>query len=163
MYCPITLTDFAVYAGSTRRTLADVSSLRQDVAGGTVLTGFSDTRVQRFFAVPAGELRRAYASVIRRFVLLHRVIFMIVIILILELIIIVALVVGAAFLRAFLHFPLVDRRAVGTPASDNVHSTFAIAASVVSVFTPLLQSSAVPAVAEILLENRLTRRAVLTR
>lgn len=135
------LTDLAVFAGSTGRALAHVSSLRQDVASGTVLTRLADARVQRLLAVSAGELWRAYAPVVRRLVLLHRIVTVIVIFLVLQ------LGIEIAFSRILLGPPLVDRRAVGTLASDYVHpDTFTVAAPVVPTFTPLLQSPAIPAI-----------------
>lgn len=149
-------------AGPTGRAFAHVSTLRQNVAGGAVLTGLADTRIQGLLAVPAGVLRRAYAPVIRRLVLLHRVIAVLVAVLVLELVIVIALVGGAAFPRAPLGSPLVDRGAVRTSASDYVHSD-ALAAASVPAPTPLLHPPALPAVAQVLLEDRLARRAVLTR
>lgn len=149
-------------AGSTRRTLAHVSSLRQDIAGGTILAGFADAGVQRLLAIPAGELRRTNASVVRQSVLLYRVIAVIVIILILELVIVIALAGYATFPRVFLGSRLLYRCAVRTSTSNNVHSA-SLAASVVPALAFLLQLPAFPAVAQILLEDRLARRAVLTR
>lgn len=120
-------------ASSTRRAFAHVSSLRQDIASGTVLAGLTDARIQRFLAVSTSELRRTYAPIIWWLVLLHRVIAVVIIFLVLELGIVIAL------LRVLLGPSLVDRRAVGTSASDYVHpAAFAVAASVVPVFTPLL-------------------------
>lgn len=137
----VVLTDLAMFAGSTGRALAHVSSLRQDVTSGTVLARLADARVQRFLAVSAGELWRAYAPVVRRLVLLHRIITVIVIFLVLQLGIEIALP------GILLGPPLVDRRAVGTLASDYVHpDTFAVAASAVLALAPLLQSPAIPAV-----------------
>lgn len=97
-----TLTDLTVFAGSTRRTLAHVSSLRQDVAGGTMLARFADAGIQRLFTISTGELRRANASVVWRLVLLHSVIAMVVIVLVLELVIVIALAGDAAFFRVLL-------------------------------------------------------------
>lgn len=156
------LTDLTVLAGSARRAFAHVSSLRQDVAGGAVLAGLADARVQRLLAVATGELRRAYASVIRRLVLLHRIIAVLVIVLIFELVVVVALVGGAVFPRAPLgSFPRVHRGAMAAPAPDDVHPGFVAVATSVPASTSLLQPPALPAVAEILLEDRLARRAVL--
>lgn len=149
-----------MYAGSTRRTLAHVSSLRQNVASGTVLAGLADAGVQRLLAISAGELRRANASVVRRLVLLHRIIAVVVIVLVLELVIVVALAGDAALPRVLLGPRLLDRRAVGTTASDYVHP--ALSASIVPVLASFLQPPAFPTVAQILLEDRLARRAVLT-
>lgn len=158
-----TLTDFTVLAGPTRWTLAYVSSLRQDVASGAVLTRLTDARVQRLPAVTACELRRAYASVVRRLVLLHRIIAMLVIILVLQLVIVVALVGGATFPRTPLgSFLRIDRGAVAAPAPDDVHPAFvAVATSAISASTSLLHPSALPTVAQVLLEDRLARRTVL--
>lgn len=148
-------------AGSAGRTLAHVSSLRQNVAGGSVLAGLADARIERLLAVSAGELRRTYASVVRRLVLLHRVIVVIVIVLVLKLVIVVALFGGAAFFRVLLRLLLIDRRAMIALASHDVHTLAATVTATVSVLAPLLQSSALTAVAQVLLEDRLTRRAVL--
>jgi len=155
------LTNLAMLAGSTRGTLAHVSSLRHDVARGTVLTRFSDAGVQRFLAIPAGELRRAYAPVIRRFVLLHRVVVVLVIVLVLDFVVVVALFTETAFPRVLLRSPLIDRRAMRTTTPDYVHP--ALAASVLAALASLLQSPALAAVAQVLLEDRLARRAVLAR
>lgn len=148
-------------ASSAGRTLAHVTTLRHDVARSTVLTRFSDARVQRFLAVPAGELWRTYAPVIRRLVLLHRVVVVLVVVLVLDLVIVIALVAEAAFPHVSSRTPpLIDRRAVRASTSDYVHS--ALAASVPAVFTSLLQSPALATVAQVLLEDWLARRAVLT-
>lgn len=129
----IVLTDLTVLASSTRRALAHVSSLRQDITSGTVLAGLTDARIQRFLAVSTSELRWTYTPIVRRLVLLHRVIAMVIIFLVLELGIVIA------FPRVLLCPSLVDRRAVGTPAPNYVHSAaFAVATSVVPAFTPLL-------------------------
>lgn len=149
-------------AGPARRALAHVSSLRQDVAGGPVLTGFADARIQRLLAVATGELRWAYAPVIRRLVLLHGVIAVLVVVLVLELVVVVALAAGAVFPRAPLGpFPWIHRGAMTTPAPDDVHAAFVAVTTSVPASASLLQPPAFPAVAEILLENWLARRAVL--
>lgn len=149
-----------MYAGSARRTLAHVSSLRQDVAGGTVLAGLADARVQRLLAVSAGELRRTNASVVRRIVLLHRVIAVVVIVLVLRLVIVIALAGDAALPRVLLGSRLLDRRAMRTTASDYVHP--ALPAPIVPASASFLEPPAFPTIAQILLEDRLARRAVLT-
>ena len=137
-----------MFSSPARWTLAHVTTLRQDVAGGSVLTRFAYTRIQGLLAVSTGELRWTDASVIRRFELLHRVVTMLETGLVIDVV---------TFLRVLLRPALIDRGAMGPLASHDVHPVLVLALS------PFLYSSALAAVAPILLEDRLTRCAVLTR
>jgi len=79
----------------------------------------------------------------------------------LDFVIVVALVTETAFPRILFGSPLIDRRAMRTTASDYVHP--ALAAPVLAAFASLLQSPAFATVAQVLLEDRLARRAILAR
>lgn len=154
-------------AGPARRALAHVSSLWKDIASSTVLAGLADTRIQRLFTVTASKLRWAYTSVVRRLVLFHRVIAVLVIVLILELVVVVALVGGTASSRVSLESLSwsFDRGAMVTFTPNNIHSTpVAVTIAVatpVPASTSLLQPFTLPTVTEIFLKNWLARRTVL--
>lgn len=137
-----------MFSSSAWWTFAHVTTLRQDVAGGSVLTRFAYTRIQRLLAVSTGELRRTDASVIRRFELLHLVISMLEAGLVIDVV---------TFLRVLLRSALIDRGAMSPLASHDVHPVLVLA------FPSFLDSSALAAVAPILFEDRLTRCTVLTR
>lgn len=154
------LTNFAMNAGPTGRTLANVSTLGQYVASGTVLAGLVDARIQGFLAITAGELRRANALVIRRLVLFYRVISTLETPLVIEIVVVIALRTDATLFRILLRSWLIDRGAMRALTPDDV---YAVLPSVLvdSILTPLLQSSTLAAIAKILLVDRLAGRSVL--
>lgn len=155
------LTNFAMNAGPAGWTFANVSTLGQYVASGTVLAGLVDTRIQGFLAIPAGELRRANALVIRWLVLFDRVIATLETPLVIKIVVVIALCTNATFLRILLRSWLIDRGAMRALTPDDA---YAVLASVLidPILTPLLQSSTFPTIAEILLVDRLTSRSVFT-
>lgn len=144
-----------MFSSSTRRALADVTTLRKDVASGAMLARFAYAGVQGFFAVPSSELRGADAPVIGWVVLLHSVIPVFVIVLVVDVVVVIALGRRATLPRVLLRPSLIDRGAMGPFAPNNIH------AALVPILPAFLDPPALAAVAEILFEDRLARGAVL--
>lgn len=120
-----------------------------------MLTRFANARVQGLLTIPASELWRTDAPVIRWIVFLHSIISMFKIVLVIDVIIVVAFRGSATFFRVLLRSSLVDRGAVRSFASYDIH------AILVSAFSSFLDSPAFATVAEIFFEDRLAGGSVL--